>query len=56
MFTLKFNTTNAAFSEYPEDEITRILRGVIEKVRGGFASGTIMDINGNTIGEWKLED
>lgn len=60
---IKFNTNTAAFGteydEYPEvtekEEIIRILHKVIAEVNMFRAGGPIMDVNGNKVGEWKLE-
>ena len=35
-------------------EIVRILKEIIKKIENGKTNGTIFDINGNTVGEWKL--
>lgn len=53
MFNLKFSTGNAAFEEYPEGEISRILNQIKDKVFNGYESGKIMDSNGNGIGKWE---
>lgn len=56
MFELKFSTANEAF-EYLETETARILRYLARKIeREGDVTkcGKIRDINGNTIGSWKL--
>lgn len=58
MFKIEFRTDNAAFSEdcggSLEYETIRILKEVIDKIAYGRAVGSIMDINGNNIGEWSL--
>lgn len=58
-FELRFSTSNAAFD--PEDgdpcgEVARILRLAAEGASFGVTSKTIMDINGNTIGEWNFDN
>lgn len=59
-FTLQMKTGNAAFSD--EDggdrgsEIGRILREAADTVEGGRTSGKLIDINGNIVGEWDIED
>lgn len=61
MFKCEIKTGNAAFcdpdtgneSEFWEAvELKRILEDVCEKLEEGFTSGSIMDINGNKVGEW----
>lgn len=56
MFTLKIETSNAAFSGdaagYECARILRELAATIEEGRDG--SGRIRDINGNTVGHWSL--
>jgi hypothetical protein len=52
---IKFKTGNAAFEEHGYwQEIDRILKSISDKVRLGYDHGSIMDINGNKIGEWSL--
>ena len=58
MFEIKFSTGNAAFNEDELDkryECARILKEVYDKIRGGYDHGSCIDINGNKVGEWKLE-
>lgn len=63
MFKLTIKTSGAAFhDEYNDDkaydkyceaeEISRILKEVIDKLEYGCESGTVLDINGNKVGEW----
>jgi hypothetical protein len=55
MFTLIIDTKTKAFHEYPEGEITRILRRVISNLESGVApSGFLRDINGHVVGEYEL--
>ena len=54
MFTLQFETDNAAFENYPAAEAARILREVADKVQDGTHEKAIIDINGNTIGGFRL--
>ena len=58
MFTLKFSTDNAAFSENPNDEVARILKEVALRMTdyGEAKRGPIFDINGNKIGEFELTE
>lgn len=53
MFKMSFKTGNAAFEDM-EFEVTRILQDVKHEVRSGYTEGTIMDYNGNKVGEWSL--
>ena len=63
MFKLEINTGGAAFHDeynddeamdkcYEAEEISRILREIIDKLEYGCTSGTILDINGNKVGKW----
>lgn len=52
MFKMQFETANEAFDEVTYDEVARILRSVANHVAD--EGGTIMDINGYTIGSWVL--
>lgn len=55
---IEFTTENAAFSEECggslEYETIRILREICGKIEIGYIEGSIIDINGNKIGDWKL--
>ena len=52
---IEFSTDNAAFDEYGVyEETNRILKVIAEYIRIGCDCGSIMDINGNKIGEWSL--
>lgn len=59
---IEFSTSSVAFSGYAEGyddlvaatEIERILKRISNEVIIGKRYGSIMDINGNKIGEWSL--
>ena len=61
---IKFSTDGAAFHDEYEDyltnesikehEVIRILKNIIDDIEIGCDCGSIMDINGNKIGEWSL--
>ena len=55
-FNLKFSMDNAAFSDYPEGEISSILRKVIKQVDDGNEDGRIGDTNGNKVGKWEVTE
>lgn len=51
-FKLEIDTSNASFGDYPEDEIRRILQGLINAIYSGLgAEHTLLDTNGNTVGK-----
>ena len=50
-FVINFNMDNASF-EWKEQEISRILNKVSERVKKGELEGNIMDSNGNIVGEF----
>ena len=61
MFKLEFKTGGAAFcnpetgseDEFFEGiEINRILANIQLQIEAGYASGSVMDINGNRVGKW----
>ena len=56
MFKLSLNTSNVAFIDYGTEEVKRILLEVAEKVQNGITEGKIIDINGNRIGKWELNE
>lgn len=55
---IEFTTGNAAFDEECggslEYETIRILREICGKIEIGCTEGSIIDINGNKVGYWKL--
>ncbi len=55
-FSLKINCDNAAFDgdDLPL-EIGRLLRETAEKVEGGRKAGRVYDVNGNHVGDFKLD-
>ena len=63
-FKMEIKTDGAAFCDAftgePDRtseamEIRRILNRVIEKLELGYTDGSLMDINGNKVGEWKMD-
>ena len=54
-FTLNINMDNAAFSEYPEDELKRLLEEIAPRAGNGKLEDTVFDINGNNVGSWDIE-
>jgi hypothetical protein len=68
MFRLEIKTGGAAFRDESKvdkngeyeldsfgDEVRRILDEVSRKLRCGYGSGVVMDINGNKVGWWHYE-
>lgn len=58
-FVLEINLDNAAFEVRPRDEMVRILvvvAGQLPETPTVGDSGRSRDINGNTVGFWKVED
>jgi hypothetical protein len=56
-FKINIKTDNAAFSKEeggPHAEVARLLREVAERVENGEDYGSVMDINGNSVGRWTL--
>lgn len=52
---IQFSTSSVAFDEYGFwEHIDKILRRISDDVLLGYDHGSIMDINGNKIGEWEL--
>lgn len=52
--TLKLRLDNAAFDLCLATETARILKEVAERIEDGRGEGKCRDINGNTVGEWKV--
>ena len=69
MLKIEFKTSGAAFKPYDESEenadflnqyycaleIKRILEKIITSIMQDKTYGSIIDINGNKVGEWKWE-
>ena len=63
MFTLALKTGNAAFCDddgnfdryYTARQMEDIFKQIVCKIENGYDSGKCMDINGNCVGEWKLD-
>ena len=54
-FGLTISTENEVFSGVgKEAEIARILRAVAERIERGFTAEKARDINGNTVGEFRV--
>lgn len=57
MFTLQFSTENAAFEEIASsNEVYRILMMIAERVKKGDRDGIVIDLNGNIVGSWQLNN
>ena len=62
---IQFSTSGAAFQDeyadketndlYIRDETVRILKKIIHDIEFDYTYGSIMDINGNKIGQWSLD-
>jgi hypothetical protein len=53
MVKITIKTDNAAFADYPGDEIVRILNVVIRNIKnGGCEELALRDINGNNVGSF----
>ncbi|MCY1283629.1 hypothetical protein D9M68_822480 [compost metagenome] len=55
-FTLQIECGNAAFGDVAEHEVAALLRNVAKRLVGGEMSGKIRDTNGNSVGEYELEE
>lgn len=62
MFKCEIKTGGAAYRDENDEldlnayELRRNLSEIIEKLEYGCQTGYIMDINGNKVGDWSLED
>lgn len=54
MFMVRFETDNAVFENDPQAECMRILKKIINDLDNSETEGKIFDLNGNRVGEWKL--
>ena len=53
--TIEFSTDNAAFSESPHQEISKVMSDALVKMNNGEGWGIIRDTNGNTIGHFEVK-
>lgn len=52
---IEFSTDNAAFEEYGKEyQIAVVLDIITARIKRGETEGSVLDINGNKIGEWSL--
>lgn len=62
MLKIEIKTGGAAYRDDNDEldrnayELRRNLKEIMEKLEYGCQSGYIMDVNGNKVGEWSLED
>ena len=54
-FKMEVIMDNAAFSENPEPELSRILAHVSDQLIEGSTFGILMDVNGNKVGSYDIE-
>lgn len=63
MLKIEFKVDNAAFHEEDEDGNDRLCADAVAdtieelegKIREGYTSGPVMDVNGNTVVRWSLD-
>ena len=64
MLKIEIKTSGAAFANEDGEfdvycggeEVNRILKKIVKDIRNGYETGSCMDINGNKVGTWKLEN
>lgn len=57
--TLTFTADNDAFASSEEqrlDEVARLVENIGWRIRAQARSGPLVDLNGNTVGEWEFEE
>jgi len=52
---IEFSTDNAAFEVAKDYMIATVLRELAMKIEGGKTEGAVVDILGNTVGQWSIE-
>ncbi len=50
---IKMNLDDDAIKNNP-NECRRILNKLVDQIVMGFHEGSIMDVNGNTMGDWRI--
>ena len=53
-FKLNINMDNAAFGEFPEYELSRLLKVCATEVENGMHAAGVVDYNGNRVGEFEI--
>jgi len=54
-FTLTIESEGAQAEDEPGGMTYDLLRETADKVDEGHESGTLLDVNGNTVGRWSLD-
>ena len=54
-FIIQVESDNEGMVTHPELAVKSILRRIDQKVSDGSTGGTVFDLNGNTVGTWRLE-
>lgn len=54
-FVLTIKTDTAAFDEYPQGEVARILKKAASDIEDSSFLGSLYDINGNRVGQYGFE-
>ena len=55
MMNVSFTTGNSAFcGGNGTYEVARLLRQIADRVEIGYQDGSVVDLNGNRVGEWSL--
>jgi hypothetical protein len=54
-FTMTIALNNAAFSDYPDIELSIIIGNVVKDIERGIRFRTIYDNNGNVIGQFEYQ-
>ena len=56
MLKIEIETGNAAFEDDRNMELERILRQIAERLENGEDAGRVLDINGNKVGSFEMEE
>lgn len=56
MLKIEIETGNAAFEDDRNMELARILRQIAERLENGEDAGRVLDINGNKVGSFEMEE
>lgn len=56
MVNIKFSTSGSSFDDYgPDYQLEKIFEQIREKINSGKTEGKIIDINGNSIGNFTID-
>ena len=53
-FRVNIDLENNAFTSAPEKAVAKILKEIGDRIKKGYVFGKVMDVNGNSVGEFEF--